>query len=229
MIATPTLAQLAGCADGRLSALAPAGPAAASIATIWHIMAWSAAAILVLMIALAARACLRRPRSEDRSSARLLLVGGGLVFPGVVLLALLIYGLRAGDIQAPLSNGQEVYRVHVQAHQWWWEVTHLDAPDGPRHAVNRIHVPAGVPFHIILTSNDVIHSFWIPRLGGKIDAIPGRRNTIRLQADEPGIYDGVCAEFCGVDHANMPLQLTAHEEADLAAALQQLSLSRVTP
>lgn len=219
---------LAGC-EGRLSALDPASPSARATARVWEVMAWSALAILVFMVALAAVACLRRPRVNERSPVRLFLGGGGLAFPGIVLAALLAYGLHAGDARSPLAQADGVYRVEVRAHQWWWEVIHLDAPEGPRHAVNQIHVPAGVPVHVGVTAADVIHSFWIPRLGGKIDAIPGRINTIRMQADSPGVYDGVCAEFCGVQHATMNLQLTAHTEADLVQALRGMSLSRLTP
>ncbi len=218
---------LAGC-QGRLSALDPAGPEARATAMVWHIMAWASLCILAVMIVLATAACLRRPRDGPKPFARWFLVGGGLVFPGVVLSALLAWGLGASDLRAPLARSG-VYRVEVIAHQWWWEVRHLDAPGGPRHAVNQIHVPAGVPVHVSVTAADVIHGFWIPRLGGKIDAIPGRVNTIRLQADQPGVYDGVCAEFCGLQHASMFVQLTAHADADLPGALQRLSNTRVTP
>lgn len=218
---------LAGC-QGRLSTLDPAGPDARAVALVWDIMAWSSLAILAVMVMLATLACLRRPSGGEQPPARLFLIGGGLAFPGVVLAALLAYGLKEGDLRAPLAR-PGVYRVEVIAHQWWWEVKHLDAPDGARYAVNQIHVPAGAPVHVSVTAVDVIHGFWIPRLGGKIDAIPGRVNTIRIQADRPGIYDGVCAEFCGVQHASMFLQLSAHDEADLPSALQALSTTRVTP
>lgn len=218
---------LAGC-QGRLSALDPAGPEARATALVWNVMAWASLVIVALMIMLTVAACLRRPRDGRPAAARWFLVGGGLLFPGAVLTALLAYGLHASDLRAPLARSG-IYRVEVTAHQWWWEVRHLDAPGGPRHAVNRIYVPAGVPVHVSVTAADVIHGFWIPRLGGKIDAIPGRVNTIRLQADAPGVYDGVCAEFCGAQHASMLLQLVAHADQDLPAALQRLSATRVTP
>jgi cytochrome c oxidase subunit 2 len=77
-----------------------------------------------------------------------------------------------------------------------------------------VHIPAGEPVDFHITSRDVIHSFWIPRLGGKMDAIPGRINILRLQADAPGIYRGVCAEFCGVGHALMPFEVHAHDASE---------------
>lgn len=151
-----------------------------------------------------------------------------MLFPGTVLLALLVYGLRTGDAQTPLPGDRNPYRIEVVAHQWWWEVSYPDAaPEAVSEAVrtrNEIHAPAGRPLHISVSTQDVIHSFWIPRLGGKIDAIPGRVNTIRLLADEPGVYDGVCAEFCGTGHADMPIRLIAHDEEGLEAALAWLAL-----
>ncbi|GGX07361.1 QoxB, Quinol oxidase subunit II [Pigmentiphaga litoralis] len=88
----------------------------------------------------------------------------------------------------------------------------LAANAAPAQAI--IHIPAGEPVDFHITSRDVIHSFWIPRLGGKMDAIPGRVNILRLQADAPGIYRGVCAEFCGVGHALMPFEVHAHDASE---------------
>lgn len=212
---------LQGC-TGELSALDPAGPAARSIANIWNIMAWSSAGILVFMIVLTVYACMRQPRSDERPPAKAFLLGGGIVFPGVVLVALLIYGLRTGDAQSPVPGEDNAYRIEVRAHQWWWEVTYPDAPAGALTSRNEIHAPAGRPLYISVSTQDVIHGFWIPRLGGKIDAIPGRVNTIRLIADEPGVYHGVCAEFCGTGHAAMPIRLHAYDDASLEAALAGL-------
>lgn len=220
---------VAGCSGGRLSTLDAAGPAAHDIARVWHVMAWGAAAILLFMIALTAYAVWRSPSRHRRTPTVLLLAGGGLAFPGVVLLALLAYGWNAGDEQAIRPAESNAYRVEVRAHQWWWEVIYPQADNGPLYAVNRIHVPAGRPVYVTVTSVDVIHSFWVPRLGGKIDAIPGKSNTVRLLASEPGIFDGVCAEFCGNGHARMPLQVLAHDEAGLAQALAGLSPAKVAP
>lgn len=214
--------------SGKLSALDPAGPAARSIAHIWNVMAWSSAIIVFFMLVLAAYACVRRPRADEPSYAGRFMLGGGLLFPAVVLLALLIYGLRTGDAQSPVPGEEGVYRIEVRAHQWWWEINHLDAPGGPAVARNEINAPAGRPLIISVTAEDVIHSFWIPRLGGKIDAIPGRVNTIRLIADQPGVYHGVCAEFCGTGHAAMSMKLRAHHDADLESVFADLSLERRT-
>lgn len=189
-------------------------------------MAWSSAVILVFMVALATYACVRQPRHDERSYAGRFLLGGGVLFPGVVLLALLIYGLRTGDAQSPLPGEEGAYRIEVRAHQWWWEINHPDAPGGPVATQNEIHAPAGRPLLISVTADDVIHGFWIPRLGGKIDAIPGRVNTIRLVADAPGTYHGVCAEFCGTGHAGMSMRLHAYDDALLDEAFAALAPKR---
>lgn len=200
--------------------LDPAGPEARSIAMIWHVMAWSSAAILVLMLALVFRACRRTPKSGEPARAGLFLFGGGIVFPGSVLLLLLIYGLRTGDARTPFPDEPGVWRVEIHARQWWWEVRHPDAPQGTWTTRNEIHAPVHRPLHISVTAHDVIHSFWIPRLGGKIDAIPGRVNTIRLMAEAPGTYQGVCAEFCGTGHAAMSMRLHAYDDDTFRTVLK---------
>jgi cytochrome c oxidase subunit 2 len=95
--------------------------------------------------------------------------------------------------------------LDVIGHDWWWEVRY---PNGAVSA-NEIHIPAGVKVQLSLTTDDVIHSFWVPRLGPKTDMIPGQRNTMWLEASEPGVYRGQCAEFCGLQHANMIIRVVA--------------------
>lgn len=202
--------------------LQPGGPDARAIAMIWNVMAWGSALILIGILALGAAACRRTPRPGERSRAGVFLLGGGLAFPGVVLLALLIYGLRTGDARIAFPDEQGAWRVDVHARQWQWEVRYPDAPHPGWTTQNEIIAPAGRPLHISVTSHDVIHSLWIPQLGGKIDAIPGRINVIRLMADEPGRYRGVCAEFCGVGHSRMPILLHAHDPATFAKLTQEV-------
>jgi cytochrome c oxidase subunit 2 len=134
-----------------------------------------------------------------------------------VLGVLLVWGLvLTADLDRPPGAGE--MRVRVTGEMWWWRVAYLDARGEEAFAdANEVHIPAGVPVTFELDSADVIHSFWIPRLGGKEDMIPGRRNTLRLQADAPGVYGGQCAEYCGGPHALMGLVVVAHDAADFAA------------
>jgi cytochrome c oxidase subunit 2 len=104
--------------------------------------------------------------------------------------------------------------VEVTAHQFWWDVRYLDAdPSRIVHTANELHLPAGVTAHIVLRSSDVIHSFWIPNLAGKQDLIPGRTNDLAIRPLNEGVYRGQCAEFCGLQHANMALDVTVESPA----------------
>jgi len=216
-------APLVGCIEGPLSTLDPAGPAAQAIAGVWWVMLVGALLILAGVVGLALYAVYGRAERRRRITPTLLIVGGGLVVTPLVLAALLLWGIGAGHALLPLPSEREPFRVEVRAHQWWWEVTYPDAAGGPLHSANEIHVPAGRPIDIEVRAADVIHSFWVPRLGGKIDALPGRTNVVRLEAPAPGVYRGRCAEFCGAQHARMALLLQAHEEAALEERLALLA------
>ncbi|WP_182083890.1 cytochrome c oxidase subunit II [Aureimonas sp. ME7] len=209
---------LSGCA-GNLSALDPAGPAARSTAILWWVMLAGSAAILALVLGLVALAFLRR-NEAGAGDGRRWLVWGGLVLPGVVLPALLVFALGTGERLLPHPSNPPAYTVEARPSQWSWRFRY---PDG-RETPDALHLPAGRPVDIRVVGTDVIHSFWVPRLGGKVDAIPGHVNTIRLQADRPGTFGGVCAEFCGTGHSAMSFTVFAHVpeefEAALAAAAQ---------
>ena len=160
-----------------------------------------------------------RPRSE-RQGARWMLFGG-VVFPAVVLGAVLVFTLRAlGAVVVPAGVAAEgaprpgELVIEVVGRQYWWEVRYLDAvPGNVFETANEIRLPAGRAALLRLRSDDVIHSFWVPGLQGKMDLVPGRVNVVRLQAGEPGVWRGQCAEFCGVQHAKMALVVVAEPEA----------------
>ncbi len=209
---------LAGCGTaGPLSALDPAGPGAAPIAQVWWWMFWAGMALLLGMTALGLYATLRR-QAPARVSERALLVGGGRVLPGAAITALLLWGMSAGHALLPLPGAAPVFTVDLTARQWQWDAHYPQHPAAPVRP-NRIDIPAGQPVDVRLRTADVIHGFWVPRLGGKLDAIPGRTNVVRLQADAPGVYRGVCAEYCGTGHARMPIEVHAHEPEALAALM----------
>jgi len=204
----PALVLLSAC-DGMQSALDPGGPEAASIAHIGWVMFIGAGFILALVMVLALLAFRRRRAAANATVIRWLVVGGGLLFPVVTLSLLLAYGvIQMGDLRA--APATPAARIEVIGNQWWWEVHYLDQ-NGQRilSTANEIHIPAGVPVSLSLASRDVIHSFWVPGLAGKLDLVPGRRNQMHLQAAAPGLFRGQCAEYCGAQHARMAFYVRA--------------------
>lgn len=220
LIGIPLL--LAGC-SGPFSILDPAGPSASAVAWLWWSMFATATVVLLAVVGLWLYAARRAPRTVDDEQARDIhrrwIIGGGLILPMAAIVVLLAFGIPVGHnmLPLPLKEG-EVLRIDVTGHQWWWQVSY---PDSGIELRDELHIPAGVAVDLHLTSADVIHSFWVPRLGGKLDMLPGRTNILRLQADEPGTYRGQCAEFCGLHHARMQFTVTAHSAEDFAAWLAE--------
>jgi len=127
----------------------------------------------------------------------------------VVILFILTITTMNG-IAAPPSSIADI-RVNVVGHQWWWE---FDYPDQKITTADELVIPVGRPVQIILTSMDVVHSFWVPELAGKTDVVPGQTNRMWLTADHPGTFEGQCAEFCGIEHALMRMRIIAVSGAD---------------
>ena len=177
-----------------------------------------------LVMVLLLWAFVRRSAAPDRP--KLWLAGGGLVLPVMVLMPLLGFGLLTGERLLAHPRAAEVTRIEVEARQWQWTFRYPATAGGTRVSVNELHLPVGRPVDLHVTSPDVIHGFWIPRLGGKIDAIPGHINVIRLSADQPGSYHGVCAEFCGGGHTAMDFRVTAHADDSYQDRLAELPRDR---
>ncbi|HET6397836.1 MAG TPA: cytochrome c oxidase subunit II [Pseudoxanthomonas sp.] len=212
------LPALAAC-RGPQSALDPAGPAAEAIAGTWWLMFWGALAVWLLVVALVL-AGMRRRRGLSPAGGRRMIVAGGLVLPGVLLTALLVHGTLASD-RITGRDARVRHVVEVTARQWRWDFRYLDGGGAPLAASTGVlAMPLGEMVEFRIGSADVIHGFWIPRLGGKIDAIPGRTNVLRLRADAPGPMRGQCAEFCGVGHAPMGFEVRVLPPADYAAWLR---------
>lgn len=152
--------------------------------------------------------------SANAKHGRGWIIGGGIVLPVLAITALLVFGSSAGLHQMPSSpswwaagkSRGEPLHIEVIGQQWWWS---LHYPGSGVQLRNEMRLPVGRPVLIQVSSRDVIHSFWVPRLGGKLDAIPGRTGVLRLQADQPGIFRGQCAEFCGLSHAHMVMTVIA--------------------
>lgn len=209
--------------------LDPAGPYATSVSLLsWILFAMGAAVLLVVLVALYL-ALFGRREMQARVGGKTAIWVGGVAFPLVVLTALLVYGLSLTRHLSDPIRGDEL-RVRITGEMWWWRVAYLDA--GGREVVqdaNELHIPAGRPVALELQSADVIHSFWVPRLSGKLDMIPGRRNLMRIQADKPGIYGGQCAEYCGGPHALMGFTVVAHEPASFDRMMAARTARQVQP
>jgi len=199
--------------------LDPAGPHAASTAALWWVMLIGAVVILAAMMALILVAFTPLCR-HIALSPRLWLMGGGVILPSATLSALLIYTLIVSDRLLP-RNPQNTVLINAYARQWDWTFRYPGVNGVSTTGV--LYMPAGRDVEIHVTSEDVIHSFWIPRLGGKIDAIPGHVTVVRLVAPVPGIFQGQCAEFCGVGHARMPFLAEALSPLDYRDRLQVLA------
>jgi len=201
--------------------LDPAGPHAGAVhllSTILFVMA--ALVVLVVMVALWV-ALFGKADDRRRLGGKRTILIGGVAFPLVVLTGLLVYGLSlTSRLTAPLTGNE--MRVRVTGEMWWWRVAYL-GPDGETllHDANELSIPVGQPVVIELESADVIHSFWVPRLSGKLDMIPGRTNLLRLQADKAGVFGGQCTEYCGGPHALMGFVVVARPPAEHAALMDR--------
>ena len=203
--------------------LDPAGPYAGAISTLSWILFAMAAIVLVIVLAALYAALFGKRELQHKLGGKRIIWIGGIAFPLVVLTALLIYGLSLTRTLTDPIRGDEM-RVRITGEMWWWRVAYLDG-DG-REAIqdaNELHIPAGQPVVLELHSADVIHSFWVPRLSGKLDMVPGRRNLMRIQSDKAGVFGGQCAEYCGGPHALMGFTVIAHEPE----AFQQLIQARL--
>jgi cytochrome c oxidase subunit 2 len=207
--------------------LDPAGPHAGAIASLAWLLFAGGAAVLVLVTALLVLAVALPPARRRWLASEGAVVAGGVVFPVLTLTALLWYGLSVHRGLA--DDGPPAVVIDVVGEQWWWRVHYRDADGVVAVATaNEIHVPVGRPVELRLSTADVIHSFWVPALAGKLDMIPGRVNRLRLRADEPGVFRGQCAEFCGGAHALMAFHVVAEPPPEFDAwIVRQAAAARV--
>lgn len=217
LVATAVCLLALGC-EGPQSGLTAKGPSAEPIVMMWWIMAAGAVVIFVAVMTMVLESL--RPNSDgrDRFGGTALIVGGGVIFPVVTLTALVIYTLSVGRaLTATTAAG--ALEVEIVGNMWWWEVRYRPDGGGEVVSANELHLPVDRPVDVVVRTNDVIHSFWIPGLGGKIDMVPGHTNRFRFEAGTPGIYRGQCAEYCGLQHTLMAFYVVAHTPAEFAAWL----------
>jgi cytochrome c oxidase subunit II len=191
------------------SALAPFGEDAATVRTMTIVLV-AGSIVIMAVVAGMIFAAVRAPegRLSHRGGMRLVFWAGGVV-PTLVLGATLIYALPA---MRPAPVGPAALRVRVEGQQFWWRVVYRPGQAGVE-AANELRLPVGRRVMLELDGGDVIHSFWVPGLAGKMDMIPGRTNLLPVRADKPGRYRGVCTEFCGLSHALMAFDVVAMEPA----------------
>jgi cytochrome c oxidase subunit II len=223
---------LTGCTHSP-SILDPHGTDANSAASLAWLM-FAISGVVLIIVSLLLWMTFRRSRLEplghqdlyanDRSLLRNVVLGGAAA-PMVVLL--IIMGLAIGienTASAKAAGGDT--DIEVIGHQWWWEVHY---PGRDFYTANEMHIPAGQTVTIHVTSADVIHSFWVPELHGKMDLIPGQTNTFTIKTDQAGVYRGQCAEFCGTQHAHMAFLVIAQSAGDYNAWLKEQTQPGVEP
>lgn len=210
---------VAGC-GGVQSVLSPAGPGASRIGDLVWIMLVGTIVPAAVVIGLILYAVFRGRRGGGgpRPSDTRVIVLGGAVFPALILLTFSALSARySAEVAVPPSP--PAFTIEVTGHQYWWEARY---PDHGVVTANEIHVPVGQTVRLHLRASDVIHSFWVPRLHGKMDQTPGRTNVWWMQATEPGVFRGQCAEFCGLQHALMALLVIAQPPAEFDAWIARL-------
>ncbi|NNC91006.1 MAG: cytochrome c oxidase subunit II [Acidimicrobiia bacterium] len=173
----------------------------------------------------------RRKKGEEPKPVKQIHGNTKLEIAWTIAPALILAGLAVPTVQTIFENAEDpvnAVEITVTGHQWWWEYEYTGL--GVITA-NEMHIPVGQDIALTLTADpgDVIHSFWVPRLSGKRDVVPGHTNTLTISADEPGLYLGQCAEFCGLSHANMRLRVYAHEPAEFDAWVQSQLAAAAVP
>ena len=210
---------LSGC-SGVQSALVPVGREALDISPLFWTVAAIATVVTGLVTILVALAMFGPASWRQRLGSDWVIIGGGIVFPVVVLTFLLVYGfmvMQAGVTRAAEAEGPG---ITIVGKRWWWEVVYV-TPDGRRVvSANELRLPVDRATALKLETTDVIHSFWAPRIAGKLDMIPGRTNVLTVDPTEPGISRGQCAEYCGGAHALMSFFVIAMPAPEFDAWLE---------
>jgi len=233
-VAPALLVPLVGCASVQ-SIRNTHGPASERIASLSWLMTITFLIVTVLMWALLAVAAKRRRGSLtehmpiDIGGGQAWIAIGGLAVPLIILTVVFVLGLQLlADFPIHGMHGDMMHGgmsdtmladapkpdIRIVGHQWWWEVQYLNGPlEGQFTTANEIHIPTHRAINIVLETGDVMHSFWVPALHGKVDLIPGHPNFLRVEASDTGNFQGQCAEFCGAQHAHMRILVVAQEPA----------------
>ncbi|MBV8550540.1 MAG: cytochrome c oxidase subunit II [Acidobacteriaceae bacterium] len=215
------------CAGHQQSAVDPAGPQSGKIAVLWWFFFGLLTTIFLIVMVFTLLTLTRRghrsgqeplnashlpPGADEKELTRI--VAAATIATVLILFVLLIASVSTGKSISELGDKKNGMVIEVTGNQWWWHVRYWnDDPSQMLVTANEIHIPTGRPVMIRGMSQDVIHSFWVPNLHGKRDLIPSRVTTEWIEADQPGIYRGQCAEYCGLQHAHMALWVIAEPQA----------------
>ena len=222
---------------GSQSMMRPAGQGASHISTLGWIVFITLLVVAFIMWILIAWVGVRRRGSFDikppyePEGGQDWILTGGFIIPFVILTTLFVLSLDTlSKFPMHMADDPPTPDIVVIGHQWWWEIRYEDGPVFDYFTTaNELHIPTHRTINIEVLSADVIHSFWVPRIHGKIDTIPGQANFIRIEADDVGVYRGECAEFCGDQHAHMGMLIIAQTPSDYDKWLADQRLPGATP
>lgn len=213
-----------GCSGG-LATLGTASPTARETTDLFNFVFWFAVAVFVITEGILVYSVFRFRRKNANEiptqvhGSNPLEIGWTLA-PAIIVIVLFIFTVRTMNSISNVPPGN--LTVKVTGHQWWWEFEYEELGI---ISANELHIPVGQTVNVKLTTADVIHSFWFPRLAGKTDLVPGRTNTMVLRAEQADKFYGQCAEFCGTNHANMRLVAYAQNQTDFDAWVKQMKTS----
>ncbi|NRP21878.1 cytochrome c oxidase subunit 2 [Ensifer adhaerens] len=225
-----TLPLIISC-QGEQSTLNTAGSEAEDIAHLIVVTAAAGAIVWVCVVGLMLFAAARRGEPMAEQSAGLVIAWGGVVLPASLLFILLAYVLFSMPATRPwFEKSRADVEIEITGEQYWWRVRYLDERGNVLFEnANEIRLPAGRKVRLLLRAHDVIHSFWLPSLAGKMDMIPGRTNILWLEPERVGIYRGPCTEFCGTSHTRMSMQALVLEPQAFASWVEEVSSARKSP
>jgi cytochrome c oxidase subunit II len=243
ILVLPCSVVLTAC-GGSHNALNSAGLQSGHIESLWWIFFWITAGVYVIVMAVLAAAILRRKRADENSAPETRpdpdrerragnIIKAAVGLSVFILFTLMILSFRTGREVSSLSYVDSPIEIHITGNQWWWDIEYRDPiPSMNIRTANELHLPVGRPVKLRLQSNDVIHSFWLPNMHGKMDLIPGYKSMYFFRPDRIGTYFGQCAEFCGYQHAKMRLVLFVESQDDFekwAAAQRAVPLPPSDP
>jgi cytochrome c oxidase subunit II len=239
LIALVAVLCFSSCGGGIQNAINPAGPQANNLSRLWWLMFIVCSVVFVLVMIAVLLSLRNRTDAETapvlelpqpQEQHRRNVVISAVTVTVIILFVFLIASFSAGRSMTSELAHKNGLAIEVTGHQWWWEIRYKDVDASNIFTTaNEIHIPVGVPVTFTLYGGDVIHSFWVPNLAGKKDLIPGKVNTLWLQADKPGVYRGQCAEYCGLQHAQMALWVIAEPQEQFNAWKQSQTQTSITP